>query len=108
MRRTEAVPASHNRTAPVAKINPDERSVIMSKVYSNAASAATSALIQRGIATLQFNGLTVNVGFDIHAETPIDQKEELIRMAAVQCVADFFAVYRGVQSEPVTEEGEVA
>lgn len=65
-------------------------------------------MIYNGTVTIQFCGLSIPVGFDIHAETPIDQKEELIRMAAVRCVADFFAVYRGGQSEPVTEEGEVA
>ena len=73
--------------------------------YSETASAARS-VTYHGTATIQFNGLNVNVGFDIHAETPVEQKEELIRMAALQCVADFFDAHRGVQTYPATQQGE--
>lgn len=70
--------------------------------------AATPALIQRGTATVQFNGLTANVGFDIHADAPMDMKEELIRMAALRCASDFADAYRVGPPKPAIEEGEAA
>ncbi|PJF10797.1 hypothetical protein CUR21_02240 [Pseudorhodobacter sp. MZDSW-24AT] len=62
--------------------------------------------INHGTAAIRFNGLTITVGFDIHAETPVRQKEELIREAALQCVSDFFDAYRG--GEAAIEESEAA
>lgn len=64
--------------------------------------------IYHGTATIKFNGLTVQVGFDIHAEAPLHQKEELIRKAAVQCVTNFFDTYRNSQPEAGFENGEAA
>ncbi|NPD17319.1 hypothetical protein HOY34_19215 [Xinfangfangia sp. D13-10-4-6] len=67
--------------------------------------AATSAT-DHGTVTIEYRGLTIPVGFDIHAETPVEQKAELIRMAALQCASDFFDAYRGGEAEVV--EGEAA
>lgn len=70
------------------------------------ATAPAATPMNHGIATIHFNGLTVDVGFDVHSELPPDQKEELVRLAALQCVTDFFAAYRAV--DRVTNEGEAA
>lgn len=48
----------------------------------------------RGRVTVEFNGLKVPVEFDVHAEASMDKKEDLVRMAAQQCVSDFFETYR--------------
>ncbi|MBW7056986.1 hypothetical protein KY389_09805 [Paracoccus bogoriensis] len=70
--------------------------IVMPNTYMTITEAATPH--KHGAVTVQFNGLTVHVGFDIHAEVPVDQKEDLIRMAALRCVADFFDSYRGAQA----------
>ena len=78
----------------------------MSKNLDTTTGTPAAMPINHGTATIQFNGLTINVGFDIHAEAPLDQKEELIRLAALQCVSNFFVAYRG--GEAATEESEAA
>ena len=60
--------------------------------------AAEPALIQHGTATVQFNGLTASVGFDIHSDTPVDEKEKLIRLAALRCASGNPPVFAGAWS----------
>lgn len=63
-------------------------------------------MTSHGTVTVRFNGHTATVGFDIHAQTPVDQTKDLIRSAAVQCVADFFEA--GDSGEPESERGVAA
>ena len=80
----------------------------MSKNLNTTTTPEAATPMNHGTVTIQFNGLTVPVGFDIHADQSVDYKEEFVRMAALRCVSDFFDAYRVGKPKILDGEGEDA